>query len=775
MHALERLQYELGVRDKTVVRDLRSFHPILKDIHRRQVRLQDRSDAQLQAEAALLADRARSGLTADELLPPAFALVKEAAHRTLGLSAYDEQLLAAIALHQRKLVELPTGEGKTLAAAFPAFLNALTGKGVHVLTFNDYLARRDAGWMGPLYRLLGLSVGFVVAGMSAAEKVRAYRKDITYATAKEVGFDYLRDKGAYRREEIVLRPFHYAIVDEADAILIDEARSPLVLAGRLDADAPDLDRIDRLARELVSRQAVEVDDRFNQVHLRAEGIALAEAAFGLDNLFLPEHLPLLSALNLSLQAHVLLQRDVDYLLREGEVLLIDAFTGRITPDRKWKNGLQAAVETKEGVPLRSEGSILNAITLPHFLQKYPGLAGMTATAREAAEEFAEFYGLPTVIIPPHRPCRRVDQPDRVFAGRQEKLEAVVGEVVAVHATRQPILIGTLSVRESEELAGLIAARGIPCTALNARNDAEEAKIISRAGRPGAVTISTNMAGRGTDILLGGGQEAERALVESLGGLYVIGTNRHESLRIDRQLRGRSGRQGDPGESRFFISLDDELFEKYRLREELPKRYRQAKGGEPLAGRKLPQWIRTGQRMIEGRLFDRRKMLYEYSSLLEAQRILWQGERQRSLLDPELSPGYREQVLAQYDRLWAEHLDELSEARENIQLVRLGGQQPLREFRKLADERFQERRRELAAELRVLAADPAAYAKGRRVQRPASTWTYLLNDNPFGNQLSVLLLDGGNTGLQVDFVSGLALGFFALFRKWFGRKDNTLDG
>ena len=685
---------------------------------------------------------------------------------------------------------MQTGEGKTLTAVFPAVLNAWLGKGMHILTFNDYLAKRDAQWMGPIYEFLGLKVGYVSNEMSPTEKKQAYACDITYATAKEVGFDFLRSKGAYEEAGLLLRPFHYAIVDEADAILIDEARNPLVIAGTINPSAVDLRRVAQFVGSLQQEEDFTLSTEARTVFLTDRGLAKATSFFGIDSLIDDAHFDLHTAINLSLQAHTLLNRDVDYLVKEGRIWLIDEFTGRVVEDRRWRNGLQSAVEAKEGLPLQSEGSVLNSISLQHLMQKYPGIAGMTATAQSSAKELAEFYGLRTVVIPPNRPSRRIDYPDQIFVDKTSKTQAVLKEVKKAHRIGQPVLVGTLTVRESEDLAQLFRQQNITCQVLNARNDEEEARIIAEAGRAGAVTIATNMAGRGTDIKLGGQDEAERRQVIRFGGLYVIGTNRHESIRIDQQLRGRAGRQGDWGQSRFFISLEDDLMVKYRLKDLLPKKLRRLKGKDPILIPRLRKLIRSLQHIIECQLLDRRKSLYQYAAFTEQQRMILQKERLQVLMDvrqlnslfpgiPALSAASPEQLhwikayaLKQYDRYWALHLDQLAQSRDGIHLVRLGGQNPLHVFRKMADVSFISLYQQLEIDLQdwmtKVMEEGMSPQETNHLERPVSTWTYVINDNPFEDQLSIMLLNNANTGMHVDFVTAPFLFTMAMMR-WVKKK------
>lgn len=765
-----------------VTTDLFFLQPTLQRIQHYYDQISSATDTQLQVVARRLRQRAVQGEEPDRLLPEAYALIKEAFIRRLGLYPFEVQLLAAIALHDRRMVEMQTGEGKTLAAVFPVCMHALAGRGVHVLTFNDYLARRDAQWMGPVYAFLGLSVAYINEGQTAAERKQAYRADVTYATAKAIGFDYLRSGIALSAEEQLLRPFYFALVDEADAILIDEARHPLVLAGNVFPSTLDFHRIARFVSSLLEGKDLDFDDYRTNVFLTDTGIGKVEHYFQRGNLHAPENQDLHAALNLALQARFLLRKDVEYIVVENEVKLVDEFTGRVIEDRKWRDGLQTAVEAKEGLEIKSEGNILNAVTLQHLLQHYPQLAGMTATAQASAEEFATFYGLTTVVIPPNRPRLREDLPDLIFTRRAAKERALLAEIKKVHATGQPLLIGTLSVKESEELAGRLWKEGVGCQVLNARNDESEAAIIARAGCSGAVTISTNMAGRGTDIVLGGGDPADREKVIGLGGLYVIGTNRHESLRIDQQLRGRAGRQGDVGMSRFFISFEDELLIKYKFKEILPKRLRKIRSAEAVQHKRIAKFIRIMQRIIESRFFDMRKALYEFSSFMEKQRLVLQTERVAVLEDDHalqerigvvvkdevLRLKLRRLILLLYDRYWAVHLDFLTQTREGIYIVQLGGQNPLREFRRMADEHFQEilstLDSEIPAKVSFVVDHPTIDLSELDLQRPEATWTYIVHDNPFGNQLALMLLDNSNIGFTADPISAIALFFYALLER-----------
>ena len=727
--------------------------------------LQGLEDSDLDARAEALLHRARGGAPAAELIDPTFALVHEIARRELGLAAYPVQLVGALALTEGKVGEMRTGEGKTLVAVFAAAHAALAGRGVHVLTFNDYLARRDAEWMGPVYRRLGLRTDAVQEGMDTARRQRAWAADVTYATARECGFDYLRDQLCTDPAQRVLRPFHFAIVDEADSLLVDESRIPLVIAGSTrDAGVP-ASFLTGVVRQLAAGEDYETDEDGRNVFLTDPGLDRAEGLIGRGPLHHEANVATLATLNQALHAEVLLRVDVDYIVRDGQVELVDEFTGRVALDRRWPDGLQSALEAKEGLQPRPEGGILGSIALQHFIRLYPRRAGMTATARSASEELGRIYDLPTVVIPPHRTCIREDLPDRVYTHAEARRAAVVAEVEHTHATGRPVLVGTASVEESERLAGILRGRGLQCAVLNARNDEEEAEVVSRAGWLGAVTISTNMAGRGTDIRLGRDQ-AERDQVLALGGLYVLGTNRHDSVRIDDQLRGRAGRQGDPGTSRFFISLDDDLMVRHNIRELIPRGHLPEPQDDPVADPVVLREIDRVQRIVEGQSFDIRRSLFKYSSIVEGQRELVVARRadilagvtellataaprrHQELLatagDAGVRLAERQIALALIDDLWADHLANVADIREGIHLHALSGnnpfgagQDPLVAFHRAVAEAFNRAWDELddAIVTRLLAAHITA--DGVDLQRegldvPASTWTYIVNDDPFGS-------------------------------------------
>ncbi|MBW8269183.1 preprotein translocase subunit SecA [Caldovatus aquaticus] len=613
------------------------------------------SDEALRGKTAEFRARLAQGETLDDLLPEAFAVVREASRRTLGLRHFDVQLIGGMVLHEGKIAEMKTGEGKTLVATLPVYLNALAGKGVHVVTVNDYLAKRDAEWMGRIYRFLGLSVGVIVHGLTDEQRREAYACDVTYGTNNEFGFDYLRDNMKYRLEEMVQRDFHYAIVDEVDSILIDEARTPLIISGPTDDTSELYRKVDAVVRELVKdKDTYEKDEKFRTVSLtelgserveemlREAGLLTEGGLYDIHNVTLVHHV------QQSLRAHTLFHRDVEYIVRQDKIVIIDEFTGRMMEGRRYSDGLHQALEAKEGVTVQPENQTLASITFQNYFRLYPKLAGMTGTAATEADEFAEIYKLEVVEIPTNLPVARVDQDDEVYRTAREKYDAVLALIEECRARGQPVLVGTTSIEKSELLSGLLRKKGIPHNVLNARYHEQEAEIIAQAGRPGAVTIATNMAGRGTDIQLGGnaemlarhdaggateGPEFEAALarrkaeveearkkVIAAGGLFVIGTERHESRRIDNQLRGRSGRQGDPGASRFFLSLEDDLmriFGSDRMGGMLQKLG--LKEGEAIIHPWINKALEKAQKKVEARNFDTRKNLLKYDDVMNDQR------------------------------------------------------------------------------------------------------------------------------------------------------------
>jgi preprotein translocase subunit SecA len=634
------------------------------------------------------------------------AVTAVVAARVLGLQMFDVQLQGALALAGGRVAEMQTGEGKTLAAVPAVVWYARSGEGVHVLTANDYLARRDAEWMRGIYAWFGLSVGVIQQGMALPARRAAYRCDVTYATANEAGFDYLRDRIALSPAEQVHRPFSAAVVDEADSILIDEARIPLVIAGgAADAPGPAI-RADKAVRTLAPRVHFTVEDAGRNVSLTTAGVERVERALNRRNLFETGNLALLTAVQDALHAHVLLRKDVDYVVLDGAVVSIDEFKGRGVPERRWPAGLQTAIEVKEGVAPRRQGRVLGSITIQNLIALYPAVCGMTGTAATQADEFKEIYELEVEAIPTNRPVVRRDDPDAVFRTRAEKEAALVEEITRVHGTGRPVLVGTASVEESERVSRRLSH--VPHQVLNARNEEAEAAIIARAGMRDAVTISTNMAGRGVDIQLGPG-------VAELGGLHVIGTNRHESRRIDNQLRGRSGRQGDPGSSQFFVSSEDPLMLKYAANDS-----------------RLTHDADAVQRIAEGQNLDIRLFLRKYESVLEGQRLALQERRQNVLTGttPCDSDTARIVTLTTIDDLWSDYLAAVAELRAGTVWISLGGGNPMGTFLIKLHAMFGELQQTIDEEvaLRLNAPDPSSAAFIDR----GATWTYLTTDEPFGN-------------------------------------------
>ena len=688
-------------------RELKRINPIVDKIEKLEGRYQAMSDSELQGQTALFKQRLAEGEELDAILPEAFAAVREAAWRVLGMKPFRVQLIGGIVLHQGRIAEMKTGEGKTLVAVLPAYLNALTGEGVHIVTVNDYLARRDSEWMGKVHRFMGLSVGLIVHDLTPEERRAAYACDITYGTNNEMGFDYLRDNMALYKESMVQRGHAFAIVDEVDSILIDEARTPLIISGQGD-ESTDLyrqadDFVSRLKKVVyasVDEKEEEqedldadyvVDEKARSATLTARGIAKAERAFGLENLADMENATLSHHINQALKAHGIMKRDIDYIVKDGEIIIVDEFTGRLMLGRRYSEGLHQAIEAKEHVDVQKENKTLATITFQNYFRLYGKLSGMTGTAVTESEEFAAIYKLDIIEIPTNKPVIRLDHPDVVYKSENGKNRAIIEQIVACHEKGQPVLVGTVSIEKSEYLSRLLKARGVPHTVLNAKYHEKEAEIVAQAGKLGAVTIATNMAGRGTDIMLGGnpdflarqdlrkagfeeeviaeatgyaetedetirearalyaerlaahrevtGAEAEK--VRAVGGLFILGTERHESRRIDNQLRGRSGRQGDPGESRFYLAMTDDIMRLFGS-ERVMGMMETLKLDEdtPLDAKMLSGAIEQAQKTVESRNFQARKSVLEYDDVMNQQRNIIYGER-RKVLDGE---DLKEQIL-----------------------------------------------------------------------------------------------------------------------------------
>ena len=669
------LQKLLGDPNKGALKKLES----VKDAaNRLESEFQSLTADQLRGKTAEFRQRLERGESLDGLLPQAFAAVRESARRNLGQRHYDVQIIGGAALHQGKIAEMKTGEGKTLVATLAAYANALGSRGVHIVTVNDYLSRRDPVWMGPVYHALGLSVGclqhdaaFVydpeITGgkqpfLRPVSRADAYRADITYGTNNEFGFDYLRDNMALAAEMRVQRELHYAIVDEVDNILIDEARTPLIISGPAEDQAREYHRFARLAPRLDAAEDYTIDERTRAISLTQEGIAKMEQWTNTDNLYDPDNYRLVHYMENALTAQITKQRDKDYVVRDGEVVIVDEFTGRLQPGRRWADGLHQAVEAKEGLKVQQTSTTCATITLQNYFRMYEKLAGMTGTAATESDEFYRIYGLEVVEIPTNLPMRREDHSDLVYQSKEGKWQAAVDDIVRHHETRRPLLIGTTSIEDSEFLSARLRKRGIPHEVLNAKNHEGEANVIAQAGRLGAVTVSTNMAGRGTDIVLGGAdtsredwQEQHNAVV-NLGGLHVIGTEHHDARRIDNQLRGRAGRQGDPGSSQFYVSLEDELMQRFggeRIKTVMG--WTGMEDDTPVENKLVTKSINGAQVKVEGYHFDIRKHLLEFDDVLNKQREVIYADRHQALGDGDLREKTLGMIRQEFARMTAQHL------------------------------------------------------------------------------------------------------------------------
>ena len=649
-------------------RHIRQLEKIAKDVLAFEPQVSALSDADLRGQTKKLKDQLASGKTLDDLLPEAFATVREAAKRTLGQRHYDVQIMGGAALHKGNVAEMRTGEGKTLVSTLPAYLNALTGKGVHVVTVNDYLAERDSEWMGRIHRFLGLKVGVILSNMSPAERREAYAADITYGTNNEFGFDYLRDNMSWTLEDCVQREHNFAIIDEADSILIDEARTPLIISGPADKPTKWYVEFATIAQKLERDVHYEVDEKKRTVGVLELGVTKVEELLGIENLYESVNTPMIGYLNNGIRAKELFKRDKDYVVMNGELLIVDEHTGRMLAGRRYNEGLHQALEAKERLEIQDENQTLATITLQNYFRLYEKLSGMTGTAMTEASELMQIYKLGVIPIPTNRPMQRIDQPDLIYKSELAKFIASAEDIAAHHKKGQPVLVGTVSVEKSEELSALLKKRGIPHEVLNAKQHEREAAIIARAGTVGAVTVATNMAGRGTDIMLGGNPEfmadfelqrrglspvetpeeyeaawadelakqkaavaKEHEVVVELGGLYVLGTERHESRRIDNQLRGRSGRQGDPGESRFYLSLQDDLMR--RFNSGIVERFLGAAGvadDVPIESKMVSNAIRSAQTQVESLNFEMRKNVLKYDDVMNRQREVVYSERREVL-------------------------------------------------------------------------------------------------------------------------------------------------
>ena len=684
-------------------REIKKLQRTVDEINKLEPQFKALSEEDLQGMTAVFKGRLDRGEGLDDILPEAFAVVREASRRVLGMRHFDVQLMGGIILHQGRIAEMKTGEGKTLVATLPVYLNALTGKGVHVVTVNDYLAHRDSDWMGQVYKYLGLSVGLIVHGLDWNERKQAYDSDVTYGTNNEFGFDYLRDNMAHQPSQLVQREMNYAIVDEVDSILIDEARTPLIISGQSDKSNELYNIFARIVPRLVPEADYTVDEKAHAVTITEAGVAKVEKAIGVSNLYDDKNIELTHHLNQALKANALMKRDRDYVVKDGQVIIVDEFTGRLMFGRRYSEGLHQAIEAKENVKIERESQTLAAITFQNYFRMYEKLAGMTGTAETEEQEFKKIYNLDVVVVPTNKQLIRIDAPDVIYKTEQAKFRAVVDEIVARHAKGQPVLVGTISIEKSELLSSMLKKRGVPHQVLNAKYHDKEAEIVAQAGRYGAVTIATNMAGRGTDILLGGnpeflsrlemkrellGSEAaegdnngptteeeaqawgnllqryrrqteeEHARVVGLGGLHIIGTERHESRRIDNQLRGRCGRQGDPGSSQFYSSLEDDLMrlfgsdnisgvmERLGIEEDMPIEHAM-----------ISKSIETAQKRVENRNFDIRKHVLQYDDVMNQQRELIYKQRREVLTGENLKNDVLEMITACVERAIATYAPE----------------------------------------------------------------------------------------------------------------------
>lgn len=737
-------------RPGTVI-GLRRFSELLPEIEAREADLLDLDDAAL-TEAAREA----------EDLVEICAVGREAARRALDERPYDVQILGVLAMLHGHVAEMATGEGKTLAAAIAAYGHVRRGHGpVHVITVNDYLARRDATWMSPVYEMLGLTVGSVTEASTREERGEAYANDVTYVSVNEAGFDYLRDQLVTDIDDRVQPALATAIVDEADSILIDEARVPMVLAGSVVSEQDPVHAADAVVRGLVARRDYEISEDGRTVALTERGLKTVEARLEGVNLYDDDHVAELSAINVALHAHALLERDVDYIVRDSAVELIDEMRGRVAQRRRWPDGLHAAVEAKEGLDPSAEGEVLGTITIQAFVGLYPMLCGMTATAVHVGDQLREYFKLEVAVIPSNTPCIREDEADRIYATNAERDEALVDLVRTCHETGRPVLIGTLDVKASEELAEALQTAGVPCVVLNAKNDAEEAAIIAEAGTHGAVTVSTQMAGRGVDIRLGGSDQSDWDRVAELEGLLVVGRGQHESRRVDDQLRGRAGRQGDPGGSVFFVSLEDDLVLRNAGDEIPPSPHMTPEG--LVEDEQCDFAVGHAQRVAEGVNYEIHRNTWRYSLVIEQQRKALAQRRERVLTtdvtaemlaenypekaeelgDEALSRISRSIALYHIDRLWAEHLALLSEVREGVHLRALARVDPLDEFHRTAVPAFNElipeiERRTLETFDDIPADDDEWAPEQAKLVRPSATWTYLVHDSPFGSDMERLV-------------------------------------
>ena len=632
--------------------EIKRMRGIVETINGREKELENLSDDALAGHTGKFKERIANGESLDDMLPEAFAVVREASRRVLGMRHFDVQMIGGICLHEGKIAEMRTGEGKTLVATLPVYLNALEGKGVHMITVNDYLARRDSEWMGRVYRFLGLSVGLIAHDMDFPERKMAYASDITFGTNNEFGFDYLRDNMVIHPQQMVQRDLHYAIVDEVDSILVDEARTPLIISGPGQKSTEMYAVMARAVAKLKEGEDYKLDEKQKTVAPSDEAVLKVEKMVGIKNLYAPENLELSHCFTAALRAKALMKRDRDYVVRDDEIIIVDEFTGRLMVGRRYSDGLHQAIEAKEGVKIQRESQTLASITFQNYFRMYGKLAGMTGTAKTEEDEFLKIYKLPVVVVPTNKPVQRVDEADAIYKTKRAKYRAVGQAVEDIHKTGQPILIGTTSITQSEELSAILKKHGVEHNVLNAKFHEKEAEIIKDAGQKGAVTIATNMAGRGTDIQLGDG-------VQELGGLYILGTERHESRRIDNQLRGRAGRQGDPGRSKFYLSLEDDLlrlFASDNIAAIMDKLGMDE--NDPIEHKLITRSIERAQKKVEARNFDIRKHVLEYDDVMNQQREVIYKERRKILRGEDL----KENIFFMLDKIIESEMDQYANAK-----------------------------------------------------------------------------------------------------------------
>jgi preprotein translocase subunit SecA len=632
-------------------RELKRLSLLLNEVNNFEPAMMSLTDEELRAKTPYFKEKLKNGLSLDDILTEAFAVAREVSRRTLLMRPFDVQIIGGMVLHEGKIAEMKTGEGKTLAATMPLYLNALDEKGCHVVTVNDYLARRDAEWMGPIYKFLGLSVGIIVHGLDDEERREAYHCDITYGTNNEFGFDYLRDNMKFTLEDYVQREFNYAIVDEVDSILIDEARTPLIISGPSEESTDKYYKINQIIPRLQRDKDYSIDEKSKTVVLTEEGVAHVESYLNVQNLYEPRNIEIVHHVNQALRAHTLFKRDVDYLVKDGEVVIVDEFTGRVMPGRRYSDGLHQALEAKEKVKIEKENQTLASITFQNYFRMYKKLAGMTGTADTEAPEFKKIYNLDVLVVPTNMPMIRDDSNDLIYKTEKEKINAVIKEVKELNNEKRPVLIGTISIEKSELLSKYLTRSGIKHHVLNAKNHEREAEIIAQAGQQGMVTISTNMAGRGTDIKLGEG-------IAELGGLHILGTERHESRRIDNQLRGRSGRQGDKGSSRFYLSLEDDLLRIFGAERISGIMDRIGiEEDQPIEHKYISRAIENAQKRVEGQNFDIRKHLLDYDDVMNSQRKVIYEQRKKVLRGDDSWKDIEEMVNEIVDDLLSEFVNE----------------------------------------------------------------------------------------------------------------------